>query len=398
LLIRELNKLSKEVDGISYDAVVIHYGEVTLKRSKRGFFEKILAENLKRFTGAKVKRLQGRFVIDLTPEIDLKELLERIGRVFGVVWYAPAVKSESLDDLESKILQILRSMNVKKIKIDTRRSDKRFPMTSLDVSRKLGASARSKLGLKIDLKNPDKTVFVEITEDGIYASFEKLRGPGGLPIGSSGKVLALFSGSNSALACWYMMKRGCIVDLLHVHEGSPEQVFQAKLESIINKLLEYSLTLKLYLAPMKPFQEASEKVPEKLKDALFKLFILRIGEAVAGEMGYSGIVTGVSPTSREDLNELCEILRFRNLPVYVPLLALEDHEISEQIEKLGFRFEEESSEKSFIEEAVSGELVEEYWMKCRMSEAVKQALKNLRIFRLMLGEEPVEIRRQRSGL
>ncbi len=396
MLIRELSEVSREVGEINYDAVVIHYGEVTLKRSKRGLFERILAENLKRFTGAKVKRLQGRFVIELTSEISLEDLLNKIGRVFGVVWYAPAIKSSSLEELEARILEILRSMNLRKIKIDTRRSDKSFPMTSLDVSRKLGAEIRSKLGLKIDLKNPDKTIFIEITEDGIYASFEKLRGPGGLPIGSSGRILGLFSGANSALACWYMMKRGCHVDLLHVCESSLEEFFKSDLKTLIDKLLEYSLTLKLYLVPFDIFKDFSRNVPEGIREILFTLFLLRIGEAVAEKVGYLGLVTGFSAFSESDFNRLCTLLRFRRLPIYTPLLALEEQEIKDRMRELGFPLGGEFSERFSRE--VEGDVVEEYWMRCGMDEAVKQALDELRIFRLRLGEEPVEMRRQRVGL
>jgi len=367
-----------------------------LKRGRRGFFEKILAENLRRSTGMRVRRLQGRIVIDLTPEADLGRILERIGKVFGVVWYAPAIRSASLEELESRIIQILKSMSVGSVKIDVRRSDKRFPITSLDVSRRIGASIRSRLGLRIDLRNPEKVVIVEITEDGIYASFEKLRGPGGLPLGSSGKLLALFSGSSSALACWYMMKRGCAVDLLHLYEDPPEHFLKAGYASPLDRLLEYSLTCRLYLASAKPFQAASKRAPEELRNPLFKLFIIRVAEAVAKEVGYPGIVAGFRPTSVEEFEELCEILRLRRLPIYTPLMAMEEEEVAGMMERLGLRIEEPSWERCSTGSTPGGGALEEYWEDCELDEAVNQALESLVVFKLRLGEEPVEVGRSRS--
>ena len=146
-----------------YDAVVIHYGEVTLKRGRRGYFERLLLKNLKKMTGVDVKRLQGRFVIELKDDINLDQLLESIGRVFGVVWYAPAIKAKNLGEFEEKLIEMLETVNPKSFKLDTRRSDKSFPMTSMEFSKMLGEKISSRLGLKVDLKNPEKTIIVEIT-------------------------------------------------------------------------------------------------------------------------------------------------------------------------------------------------------------------------------------------
>ena len=221
-----------------YDAIVIHYGEVTLKRGRRGYFERLLLRNLRRMAGVDVKRLQGRFVIDLREGMDLDQLLQSIGRVFGVVWYAPAIKAKDLDELEERLVELLEELNPRSFKLDTRRSDKSFPMTSMEFSKILGERISSRLGLKVDLKNPEKTVIVEITEDGIYASHEKIQGPGGLPIGASGKVLALISGGiDSPVAAWFMMRRGCVVDSLHIYNlPSIEEVMESKIPKIIEKL------------------------------------------------------------------------------------------------------------------------------------------------------------------
>jgi thiamine biosynthesis protein ThiI len=237
-----------------YNCVVIHYGEITLKRSRRGKFERILRENLEEHVGVDVRRLQGRLVIDLEPGMDVAGLLERIGKVFGVVWYAPAVKVSSLEEARDILLRILSRTGARSMKIMVKRSDKRFPKTSIEVARELGREVSEKLGLRVDLKNPEQTIIIEITEDGIYVSLIKLRGPGGLPLNASGRVLGLYSGgAGSALACWFMMKRGCRVDLLHVHdEESGEKLLRSEIMYNVEKLLEYALRMRIYMIPLKP--------------------------------------------------------------------------------------------------------------------------------------------------
>ncbi len=383
----------RSVDPIVFDAIVVHYGEVTLKRGKRGLFERILEKNLKRFTGAEVKRLQGRLLIELTPESDLETLVKKVGKVFGVVWYAPAVKASSLEELEPKILAVLRKVNANKVRVETRRSDKRFPITSLEVSRRLGESISRKLGLKIDLKNPDKTVFVEVTEDGIYASFEKLRGPGGLPLGSSGRLLGLFSGSKSALACWYMMKRGCSVDLLHVYEdSSADEILQADLRSIIDGLLEYSLRLKLYLASANAFEKWVENLSEDIKDTLFKLFVLKLGERISENKRYHGLVLGSTAGDPEEMKNLCAILSFRKIPVYTPLLGMEESEIGDKLKLMGlggrYSLRERGREKREVD--IGG--LKALWKKCALKNAVEEAVGNIAVYAFKLGKNPKRLR------
>jgi len=370
--------------GIRFDSVVIHYGEITLKRSKRGLFERMLHENLRRFTGLPVRRLQGRFVIDLSPEINLEELLERLGKVFGVVWYAPAVKADTLEGIQERILEVASRINPESVKVETRRSDKSFPITSIEVSKRIGKLLSSKLGVRVDLKNPELKIFVEITEDGIYASFEKLRGPGGLPLGSSGRILGLFSGgSHSALACWFMMKRGCMVDLLHVHSlPSGEEVLKTGFRSMVDKLLEYSMRLRIYLASSTPLMDRVRGAPEKARPLLFKGYLIGIGELLAERHGYPGLVLGERIEKPENVEEIAILLSGRSLPIYTPLLALPEDEINERIDSLGFRdgYSDPLSELGAAYWKCSIREFEELWKKLGLEEAARAAADDVEVY------------------
>jgi len=382
---------------MEFDVIVVHYGEVTLKRSKRGLFEKILARNLEKSSGMKVKRLQGRLIIELTPKADLTSLLDKIGKVFGVVWYAPAIKVKTVEDLQERIVKILRGLKVNKIGIETRRSDKSFPMTSLEISKIVGAHLSASLGVKIDLKNPEKKVFIEVTEDGIYASFERLRGPGGLPIGSSGKVLCLFSGGiRSWLACWYIMKRGCSVDLLHIYNASSPERFLEAAAHLINKLLEYSMKFRLYLIPFNIVLKILEEVPENMREIVFKIYLHKIGEKIAERRRYPGLVSGYTiGLDQVRFNELYLLLSLRKLPIYTPLIALDESEIINRARSL--RLPEIPGEeyldpaeylrKNFGTAEVDRDRVKDYLKKLKLDDAVERSMSDLQVFELKFGEK-----------
>lgn len=369
-----------------YDSIVIHYGEIALKRSRRGRFERILHRNLEELTGVKIKRLQGRLIINLEPGMDAAGLLEKIGRAFGVVWYAPAIRASSLEELRDKLLDILPRVRVRSIKLVVKRSNKSFPKTSLEVARELGGELASRLGLKVDLKKPDRVVQVEITEDGIYASLMKLRGPGGLPLGASGKILGLYSGGAcSALACWFMMKRGCRIDLLHVHdEELGEAVIRSELMRNAERLLEYASRIRVYLASSSPLLSLIEEAPSVEKPTIRIAFMLRLGEGVARLKGYPGLVLGSRLEGSVELDGLLQMLSMRILPVHMPLIALTSEEVSRRCEALGLHALTGRRENY---PAIPDPL--DLWR--RLEEPVRRAIERLEVYDLRLGAEPARI-------
>jgi len=387
----------------SFDVVVVHYGEVTLKRGKRGYFERTLARNLRRATGAKVQRLQGRLIIPLKDDMDLDELLRRVGKVFGVVWYAPAIKAESLEDLERKLLNLLEGLDLRSFKVETRRSDKSFPMTSLEISRTLGASLASKLELKVDLESPEKTVFIEVTEKGIYASIDKLHGPGGLPIGVSGKVLALISGGiDSPVAAWFMMRRGCVVDAMHIYNlPSIDDVMRSKIARIMEKLTEYCFELKLYLLPFSIFWERAQEIPEKMKLIMFRSYMFKLADILAEKYRYLGVVTGdnLGQVASQTLENMNAVSSFIKVPVYRPLIGFDKQESVTYAERIGtYQLSiEDYPEPCMIlgkyhpETKARPEDVLRLWERYRLDEVIDETISSLEIYRFKVGESPEKI-------
>ncbi len=372
---------------MDYNSIVVHYGEVTLKRGRRVLFERILARNLEEATGIPVRRIQGRMIMPYE-----EKALSRIGKVFGVVWYAPAIHVEGgYDDLEETVIKLLEKLSPKSFKIDTRRSDKRFPITSIEVSSRIGAKARNIYGFKVDLKNPERIIVIEITEEGFYISYERFKGPGGLPIGSSGKVLALLSGGiDSPVAAWMMMKRGCRVDALHFHAlRSSGEVLQSKILDLARVLAEYGLRLNLYLTPFHSFYERSLGMPPRMELVMFRAWMLKLAERLAERERYLGIVTGdslgqVASQTLENLYAASSIIR---IPVYRPLIGMDKQEIiglAEQIGTYQASIKEYKDCCSIVarhpETRASPGQVRELWERFGLDESVDEALREMEIF------------------
>lgn len=368
-----------------YNSIIIHYGEIALKLGRRPYYEKLLKKNLEKKLDRKVRRLRGRLVLKLEDN-DWKILSEKIRKIFGVVWYAPAVHiKKDVQELEGKIIEALKQENIRSFKLSVKRSDKTFPLKSIELAEKLGRNISNKLNLKVDLEKPEKTVYIEVTEDGFYLFFDKIAGLGGLPTGSSGKVLSLLSGGiDSPVASWLMMKRGCNVDLLHIHPSlTHDEVLETKIGKIAKTLSDYSLGLTLYLASFKPFFLKSFELPPKMILVAFRAYMLRLADRIARNKGHLGIVTGdsLSQVASQTLENLHAVNMFSQTPIYRPLIGMDKQEIINLAKKVGtydLSIQEYRDCCAIIarhpETRTEPVELEKLWEKHNLEEAVEQAL------------------------
>lgn len=181
---------------------LVRYGELALKNERaRNFFEKCLIDNIKaKCPKANVWRERGRIFVE--GEADLKY-------TFGIVSYSWVGSCKpTLAAIQKHALRIkIRPTETFAVRVS--RPWKAFPLTSQELEAKLGSEICKRSKSKVNLSAPDKTVYVEVRKDAAYLFSEKLPGPGGLPVGSGGKVVALVKNNRDLLACWMMMKRGC---------------------------------------------------------------------------------------------------------------------------------------------------------------------------------------------
>ena len=222
------------------DSVLIRYHEIALKKGNRAYFTELLKRNIlasvKDLGAKEIRSLPARLVLTFRNEIDSDTLSKRISSVFGIANFSLVQRTErDIDQLRSQILTGLNGAHFSSFRIDTQRGDKSFPLNSPEINRQLGAAVREKTHARVDLTNPEFTVYVEILPKDTYFGFNKLPGAGGLPVGASGRLLSLISGGfDSPVAAYRMMQRGCRVNFVHFHSAP----YQDKTSQ--DKVLEFS--------------------------------------------------------------------------------------------------------------------------------------------------------------
>lgn len=324
--------------------ITIRYGEIALKGQNRGEFESVLIRNIKTALAnehyEKVEKTQMRILIYLDERSDKGKITEKLKQVFGIDWFALTVSCErDIEAIKKIALQEFKEDKTKTVRVETTRADKRFALTSMDVDKQVGEVLYNE-GYKIKLKNPDKTIYIEILNDSANIFFDKIKGLGGLPVGTSGKVLCLLSGGiDSPVAATLMMKRGCTVDYVHIHPfAKNEEVKESKITKLVEKLNEYSQRkARLFVAPYTEFYKKTFQFEDKNELVLFRRFIIRLANRIARENGYLGIVTGdnLSQVASQTLENLYVTNTVSEIPIYRPVLTYDKTEIISYAEKIG---------------------------------------------------------------
>jgi thiamine biosynthesis protein ThiI len=326
-------------------SVVVHYQEIALKGRNRPWFIARLARQIRRATRdldvAAVRPLMGRIEVVLGEREAWDEVKDRLAHVFGIANFSRAGRTAAdIDRLSEAVLRDLRGHGAESFRITARRADKRFPMTSPEIERRLGAVVQREFGWRVDLERPDLVVQVEILTDEAFYFFGKERGAGGLPSGSSGRVACLLSGGiDSPVAAWRLMRRGCLVTLVHFHSVPfLSRASQDKVRDIAALLARYQLRVRLHQVP---FGEVQRRIvlatPPAPRVVLYRRMMLRIAEAIARRSGAQALVTGevVGQVASQTLENLSVIGEAATLPVLRPLIGLDKDEITMEAQRLG---------------------------------------------------------------
>ena len=330
---------------------IVHYHELALKGRNRPFFEAKLVRHLRaalRDLGIKqVDALPGRIRVVLPEDAAWNTVRDRIRCTFGVANFslAHAVpleedRSKALEALKTGVGEAVRELPFNTFRITTKRGDKRFPLTSMDVDREVGEHVRVLTGKRVNLKHPDLTVHIETLYKDAYYAVSRESGPGGLPVGISGKAVCLISGGiDSPVAAYRMMKRGCKAVFVHFH-GRPfvSRASEEKVREIIELLTRYQLHSRLYLVP---FGEIQRQVvlgaPAAYRVVLYRRLMMRIAEEVAGRERAWGLVTGDSlgQVASQTPDNLRVVEEAVTTPVLRPLIGMDKVEITEDARRIG---------------------------------------------------------------
>ncbi|WP_376793043.1 tRNA sulfurtransferase, partial [Thermoflexus sp.] len=282
---------------------VVHYAEIGLKGHNRGFFERALArrieERLQDLGPAFVERLPGRFLVRLPRPIPEAMWVERLRTVFGIAYFAPAIPAaKDLNTLTEIVLRHLPSESVPSFCIRASRADKSFPFTSQEIERHIGAAVQRQTGWRVNLSEPAWVAYIEIATNTALVYFSRHRGPGGLPVGVSGRVGLLLSGGiDSPVAGYFMLKRGCEVIPIHFHSGpfGDWAASEAKAMAIVRQMRPYGMPSWLYVVPIgEPQRAIVLAAPTPYRLILYRRLMVRVAEALTRQEGGLALVTGDS--------------------------------------------------------------------------------------------------------
>lgn len=323
------------------EIILIKNGELALKGLNRSTFEDILIKNIRR----RIKPL-GDFeyrkeqstvtVIPMDDYIDMDEVSNRIGNVFGIAAYSRALQvekdmTEILDNAPGYLAEQLR--NAKTFKVEGKRSDKKFPLTSPQIAAEVGGAILEKFPhLKVDVKNPDILVTIEIREKFAFIRGNQTKGAGGMPTGTAGKSAILISGGiDSPVAAYMMAKRG--LSLTAIHFASPPYTSpqsEEKVHNLLRKVSKYSGNICLFTVGFTEIQEAiRDNCPEDLFTLIMRRFMMRISQRIAEKEDCKALITGESlgQVASQTLDALTCTDAVVEMPVFRPLIGLDKEEI-----------------------------------------------------------------------
>ncbi len=319
-----------------YDHILVRYGELSTKGKNRKDFIKKLLNNVKNALRAYEKltyeKTHDRMYIMLNGE-DHEAVGNDLQKVFGISSFSFALKMESnIDVIIENAFEIAKNANAKTFKIDTRRSDKMFPMISDEVNRAVASQILRNLEYKVDVKNPELKISIEIHKEATYMMENRIYGSGGYPVGVGGKALVMLSGGiDSPVACYMTMKRGIAIECIHY--ASPPYTSQAALDKVVelaSLVSGYQGHIRLHIIPFTDLQLAIyQNCDESYAITIMRRMMYRIAQKVAEKQNCLAIVNGesIGQVASQTLESMQVINSVTNLPVIRPLACMDKVEI-----------------------------------------------------------------------
>ena len=322
--------------------ILVHYAELALKGKNRRDFVRQLAKNIKQLIGtSKIDKEHGRMLLHVESISDA--MLEHLALIPGISNFAVVFECES--DVEAMQATAQKAIQAaypdaqgKRFSVRSRRSFKRFPLMSTEINFEVGGFLKNIFDFTVDINNPDITVHVEVGEHSTFIYTNKRKGAGGLPVGSSGHGVVLFSGGiDSPVAAYMMMKRGMRVTLVHLYNSTINRDF-TKIETLAKQLSLYQGRIQLIMIDLEEFQRhAIALVPPRYRMIIYKRHMIRNAGIIADTVHAKALVTGDSlgQVASQTLDNIHAIYDAANLPLLSPLMGYDKEEIITVARKIG---------------------------------------------------------------
>lgn len=323
------------------EIILIKDGELSLKGlNRRNFEDKMVAtirRRLKSLGKVTVERAQSTIYIKpQDDDFDFTEALDRMGKIFGIAAFSRAcVCEKTVEDILAKAPEYLADTikNIKTFKVEAKRADKSFPLTSPEISREVGAAMLHAFPhLRVDVHNPDEVITVEVRDYAAYIRCGQIKGAGGLPVGTAGRAQVLISGGiDSPVAAYTMAKRGLVLNAIHFASPPYTSVrAEQKVKDLLSKVAVYSGVIKLAVVPFTEIQEEiGRHCPEDYFTLIMRRMMMRIACRVSQTDGCLGLITGESlgQVASQTLPAIAATDEVCNIPVLRPLIGMDKEEI-----------------------------------------------------------------------
>ena len=327
--------------------LAVSFGEIFLKGRNRNTFYKTATNNIKRNIkdiGYEDMYSESSKLYIKADRKDFDRLTEEIKKVFGIVYISEVVKCEkTLEDISKTSKEMIKYYEKEKyltFKVESKRTDKSFPLTSPELNAKIGADILKEYNdLKVDIHNPDFTVFIDV-KSSAYIYIKRTSGLGGLPLGSSGEGLLLLSGGiDSPVAGFMMAKRGMNINAIHFHSYpfTSKRAHQKAMD-LAKILSKYTGNMTVYSINLAEIYKAiSKNCPRRETTILSRRFMMRIASKISEKYEYQALITGESlgQVASQTIESMSVINESSKYPILRPLIAMDKKDIIEISEKIG---------------------------------------------------------------
>lgn len=329
---------------------IVRCGEVALKGMNKPYFERVLLQRVKKaleiYEETEAMWVEGLMFVRVPASVPEDEVIERCVRVFGVASVSPAVQApkdiNEIGRMAADFMQdVIKADDIKTFKVKAKRADKNFPIQSPEIARQVGGMVLKECKvLAVDVHRPDCTLNVDVRREAAYIYRDKVKGFGGLPLGTNGKGFILMSGGiDSPVAAFMMAKRGMSIEAVHFHSYPyTSQRAQEKVEDLVKVLAGYMGSVKMHVINLLPIQEEIVKnCPEDETTLLVRRFMMRIAEKIAEKNGGMMLITGedLGQVASQTAEALVVTDNVVSMPVMRPLIAMDKVDIMDKAREIG---------------------------------------------------------------
>ena len=325
--------------------ILIKYGELTTKKANRNLFINILYQNIREMLknyDVKIIKNRVRMFIYVNDDNYFDDVLTILQKIFGIHSIVVCYQvNTNIDNIKNSVLEIAKDLSFNTFKVETKRSDKNFPIKSMEFNNIIGGLLLKNIDdIKVDVHNPDYTLKIEIRNDYTYIYSKEIEGAGGYPVGVAGKgILMLSGGIDSPVAGYMAMKRGIKIECLYF-ESPPHtsEMAKNKVKKLVEKLSKYQPNIKLHIINFTNIQENIYKnINPEYMITIMRRMMYRISEKVIDKRGCLVLINGesVGQVASQTLTSMRVINNVTNFPVIRPVACLDKLEIIEISKHIG---------------------------------------------------------------